>query len=129
MTLTELHARKINRESGRDGQVTVSGRGYPVSSASDHSALVASAGLTASQAAGMDLSQIAAHKFNRGVTREDRIPVTQTASADFDASQNPQLVASAGLSADEAQGMSLNEIYRHKHNRSAGRDEVQGERR
>ena len=128
MTLTELYARKINRESGRDGQVTVSGREYPVFDAGDHPGLVANAGLTASQAAGMDLSQIAAHKNNRGATRDNRIPVTRTASAGFDASRHPQLVASAGLSADQAQGMSLNEVYRHKHNRSARRDEVQGTR-
>jgi hypothetical protein len=129
MTLSELFARKINRENGRDGQVTVSTHNYPVFEASDHAALVANAGLTRSQATDMDLSQIAAHKNNRGATRDNRIPVTQMASASFDAADHPQLVASAGLSASEAQAMSLNEIYRHKHNRSAGRDEVQGVRR
>jgi len=68
---------KINEESGGDQQQrvltssgdTMSSRSMP---AANHAQLIASAGLSAEQAAGMSLSEIAAAKFDRDTFASDR---------------------------------------------------------
>ncbi|HPG21540.1 MAG TPA: hypothetical protein PLH75_01985 [Amaricoccus sp.] len=118
-------------------------------SALAQSQLAADAGLTAEQAEGMSLNQIAAIKANRGVSVQDRQTVVvqqvpgsnpelvafgfekynadQSASDKLfyrdpakisgmafqdpiDVSKHTQLIAAAGLTPEEAAGMSLNEI-------------------
>jgi hypothetical protein len=113
------------------------------------SQLAASAGLTAEQAEGMTLNEIAAVKANRGVSVQDRqtvvtrqVPgsnpdlvafgmakynsdqsfsdqhfyrdparVSGMAFQDpIDVSKHTQLIAAAGLTPEEAEGMSLDEI-------------------
>jgi hypothetical protein len=113
------------------------------------SQLAASAGLTAEQAAGMTLNEIAAVKANKGVSIQDRQTVAsrqvpgsnpdlvafglakynsdqsysdrlfyrdpaRTSGMAFqdpiDVSKHAQLIAAAGLTPEEAEGMSLNEI-------------------
>jgi len=126
MSLTEIYAHKINRESGRDNQVTVSSREVSGFRPSEHGQLVASAGLDAAAARGMSLAEISAAKASRSAaTRDERVPMPREVSVGFDPAEHAQLVARAGLTVEEAQGLSLSEIYRRKHNGENGRDELQ----
>ena len=125
LTLSEIHARKINRETRGDDRVTVSSREHPAFSADEHRQLVAAAGLSAGDASGMRLDEIAAHKVNRGTSSDEGIPVAASRGRQFDPAQNPQLVAAAGLSVASAEGMSLSELARLKSNREARGDERQ----
>lgn len=122
MSLTEIYAHKINRESGRDEKVTVSSRTISGFRASEYDQLVASAGLGMDEAQGMSLAEIAATKTNRGATRDERIPAPRQPVAASDAAAYPQLAASAGLTVEQARGMSLAEVYRLKQNGETGRD-------
>jgi hypothetical protein len=127
MSLAEIHARKINRESRGNDKVTVSSREHQVFQADRNRQLVAVAGLTLGEARGMSLDDIAASKANVNAGNEDRIPVAPARAARFDAAANPQLVAAAGLTIEEADGMTLAEVYRLKVNREARGDDRQGE--
>jgi hypothetical protein len=121
------------------------------------SQLIASAGLTAEQAEGLTLNQIAAAKYNRdrsfsdrqavviepgnaGVSQAElnafavasynagksqtdvqRVPapsgVTVSTRSVVDPSRHAQLIASAGLTPEEAKGLTLNQIVAAKYNR------------
>lgn len=68
---------KINAEGDGDEQQLVKGSGVTVTTrspvaAGDHAQLIAAAGLSASEAAGMSLSEIAAAKFDRDTYAGDR---------------------------------------------------------
>jgi hypothetical protein len=68
---------KINAESRGDEQQLVKGSGVTMTSrspvgASDHAQLISAAGLSAAEAAGMSLSEIAAAKFDRDTYAGDR---------------------------------------------------------
>jgi hypothetical protein len=68
---------KINAESRGDEQQLVKGSGVTMTSrsataASDRAQLISAAGLSASEAAGMSLSEIAAAKFDRDTYAGDR---------------------------------------------------------
>jgi hypothetical protein len=125
MTLTEIAAHKINRESPGDDRVTVSTRSYPVFDVAGHSQLVAVAGVSPSAARGMTLTEISARKVNLGTRGDDRIPLVDPATRGFDPAAHPQLVAAAGLEPAEATGMSLNEVYVRKFNREQRGDDRQ----
>ena len=85
--------------------------------------LAASAGLTASEAAGMSLTEIAQAKFNRESRGTDRHEIVTGGVVSPAALAS--LAAAAGLSASEAQGMSLTEIAAVKFNREIGGDDRQ----
>jgi hypothetical protein len=89
------------------------------------SQLIASAGLTPAEAAGLSLNEIAVAKFNREADSGDRQPAFSKGS-NGDASQ---LAASAGLGVSEARGLSLTEIAAVKFNRDAPGDDRQRVRR
>ena len=84
--------------------------------------LAANAGLSAAEAQGLTLSQIAQVKFNRETRGDDRqaVIIVPGHSASYD-----QLAASAGLSASEARGMSLDEIFVAKVNKESDTDDQQ----
>lgn len=88
--------------------------------------LAASAGLTAVQAQGMTLNEIYVAKINRDSGREDRQQiVARTDRGAVDLRTHGQLIAAAGLSPDEAEGLSLNQIFALKTSANAGHDERQ----
>jgi hypothetical protein len=64
--------------------------------------------------------------MNLGSDPDDRIPTVPKSTAAFEPAGAPRLVAAAGLSQAEAEGMTLTEIYVHKVNREARGDERQG---
>ncbi|TPE53598.1 hypothetical protein [Amaricoccus solimangrovi] len=124
MTLNEIAAMKFNRGRSPQDQIPVGASG-PVTSmafqdqvdASGRAGLVAAAGLTPEQAQGMTLNEIAAAKFNRNQSMQDRIPtgtpgaVSSMAFQDsIDVSSHYHLIRAAGLTPEQAQGMTLNEI-------------------
>jgi hypothetical protein len=124
-----------------------------------NSQLIANAGLTPAEAAGLSLTEIAVAKFNRNADNDDRQEIvvrdrradpalTAAAiarfnrNADHDDRQMPvsrsgvtmtsrsmnvaafsQLAANAGLTLEEARGMSLSEIAAAKFNRNADHDD------
>jgi len=85
------------------------------------SQLIANAGLTPAEAAGLSLNEIAVHKFSRGASGDDRQGIV-TPGSGGDVSQ---LAASAGLTPSEAQGLSLTEIAAVKFNRDSAGDDGQ----
>ena len=127
--------------------------------------LIASAGLTAAEAQGLTLEQIAAAKFNRGLSVQDRqavviVPgdagvsgtelegkavalyngaqsfsdrqaapgtggVSVSTRSPVDVERHAQLIASAGLSQDEARGLTLGEIVAAKANRDVSASDRQ----
>ena len=125
MTLTEIYAYKINREVPDGDRVTVSSRSYPVFDTNQHRQLVMSARETEAEAAGKTLSEVAAVKLNLGSDPDEQIPVLPKRLSRFDATGHPQLVAAAGLTVEEASGMTLTEVYVRKVNREARGDDRQ----
>ena len=121
MSLSELYARKINREAGRDNRVTVSTRGTPAGP-EVHSTLVANAGLDEADARGMSLNEVAAHKHNRNATRDAQVAWVEHGVAS-DPSGHPQLLAQAWIDGAEADGMTLADLHEAKLNREARRDD------
>ena len=87
--------------------------------------LAAAAGLGADEAAGVSLTEIAAHFFNRGSSGQDRQTVRSGDGVTMVARQAAtgpsagarQLAASAGLSEEEARGLSLRQIAAYAFNR------------
>jgi len=74
--LNAVFVAKINSESRGDEQQLVKGSGVTmgtrsIKAATSHDQLAASAGLSASEAAGMSLSEIAAAKFDRDTNSSD----------------------------------------------------------
>lgn len=89
-----------------------------------HSQLVGSAGLTPAEAEGLSLTEIAAAKFNRDTRRDDaQVASPARQPVMVDPARHAQLIATTGLSPEEARGMTLNELSLAKHNSGAGRDE------
>jgi hypothetical protein len=89
--------------------------------------LAANAGLTAAEAQGLSLTEIAQIKFNRETRGQDRQVIVKhgVASADSVAS----LAANAGISPAQAQGYSLTEVAAVKFNRETrGQDAQRVER-
>ena len=121
LTLTEIAAAKFNRDADSDNQQRVL-RGSDVtvisrspSAGVSSSQLAANAGLTPDEARGLSLTEVAAAKFNRGadsddqqrVARPDEVTVISRSAV---GGASSQLAANAGLTPDEARGLSLSEI-------------------
>ena len=118
---------KFNRNADHDDYQMVVTPGF----GGDASQLAASAGLSPAEARGMSLTEIAVAKFNRNADNDNRqYPVRGSGVTAISRSTGnagyAQLVANAGLSADEARGMSLTEIAVAKFNRNADSDSRQG---
>jgi hypothetical protein len=92
--------------------------------AQDYSQLAAGAGLSRSDAQALSLTEIAAYKFNRDSRGdEQQAIVVRTASVRADPARHAQLIAAAGLTADEAAGLTLAELAAAKHNAGSRGDE------
>ena len=127
MTLNEIYAAKINRESGRDGQQLVSRRAAPATVVVSRDAqLIAAAGLTAEEAQGMTLAEVASIKASFNARRDDRQVVVSSRSIEgIDPATHRQLVAAAGITGAEALGTSLNDLFVLKINKESRRDDRQ----
>jgi hypothetical protein len=123
MSLTEIAAAKFNRDSRGDDRQVISEATAPVMvDPVRHARLVAAAGLTAEDAAGLTLTQLAAGAFNAGSDGDNAQPVV-IVSTRGPVRIGSQLVSSAGLDPVEAQGMSLTEIAAAKFDRDTGSDD------
>jgi hypothetical protein len=88
--------------------------------------LAASAGLTAAEAQGMTLNEIYTAKINRESGRDGQQHVSRRATpARVVVTRDAQLIGVAGLTQEEAQGMTLAELASHKISFNARRDERQ----
>lgn len=96
--------------------------------AQDNSQLIASAGLSQSEAQGLTLNEIAAAKFNQGESRPDRQVILSPERVAVDPARHAQLIAAAGLTAEEAEGLSISALGVAKHNTGADNDEQQAQR-
>ena len=121
MTLTEIAQVKFNREAS-DADRSLSSI-PPTNGSADSTRLAASAGI-APDAAGMSLTEIAAVKFNNDTRPDDSQSVVHASGVTV-ASRSvadpgqafAQLIASAGLTSSEAEGMSLTRIAAYKFDR------------
>ena len=124
LTLTEAAQAKFNRDTRPDDRHVIVERG-PASGNYEH--LAAAAGLSADEARGMTLNEVFVAKINREARGDDRQAVRGgqvtmgTRSAPVAVSS--QLIAAAGLSAEEAAGMSLTEIAAAKFARDTATDQ------
>jgi hypothetical protein len=116
-TLTQAAAIKFNNDTRQDDRQTVS---VVPGSGGNASQLAAVAGLSADEAQGMSLGEIYVAKINREARGDDKQAVKSTGAVMSTRSAygaGAQLVASAGLSADEASDLSLTEIAAAKFDR------------
>jgi hypothetical protein len=128
LTLNQIAQFKFSRNAGNDERqvvVRIPGTG------GDSSQLAASAGLGPDEAAGLSLNEIAIAKFNRNVDNEDRQwPGPRSGVTAMSRSMGgaawAQLAANAGLTPEEAAGMTLTEIAIAKFNRNADNNNRQG---
>ena len=117
LSLTEIAQAKFNRDAG------FSQHAQPVSEASTDARgnLARAAGLSADAAEGLSLGQIAAVKFSRGSSDNDQIRPADlgatVATRSLDSRARAQLISNAGLTADDATGLSLTEIAAAKFDR------------
>lgn len=116
MSLTELAAAKFNRDSRDDDRQVVSDAKPVMVDTVRHAQLIAAAGVSADEAAGLTLSQLAAGAFNAGSDDDDAQTVV-TMSSRGPVRIGSHLAFAAGLSPEEAQGMSLTAIAAAKFNR------------
>ena len=95
-------------------------------SAQDISQLVAGSGLSRAEAQELSLNDIAAMKLNRGSDSDARQPIVPDAGAiAVDPARHAQLIAAAGLTPEEARGMTLGELAVGKYNAEARYDDRQ----
>jgi len=116
VTLTEAAQAKFNRDNRGDDEHV-----KPVPGSSGVPApLYSAAGYTADEAQGATLSQVAAAKFDRDGEDQGALPSRGSAtSASLAYGQDrdySQLAMAAGLSSEEAAGMSFNDIANAKLN-------------
>lgn len=127
LTLTEIARMKFNDDTRRDDRIAFFA---PVagSDAGARSQLIAGAGLSAAEADGMTLTEIAVAKRNRDVRRDEGIQVVVSTRSFATGGQGgrSQLIASAGLDAEAARGMTLQQIYVAKINREGDNDQHMG---
>ena len=106
------------------GAVVALSSGVAPAGASDLTQLAAGAGVSVAEAQGMTLSELAALKFNRDTRSDDRQAVAHDATpVKVDAGRHAQLIAAAGLTPAEAEGMTLAELAANKHNAGADPNE------
>lgn len=124
MSLTELAAAKFNRDTRGDDRQVVSDARPTMVDPVRHAQLIAAAGLTADEAAGLTLTELAAGAFNAGSDDDDAQTVV-TVSTRGPVRIGSHLAFAAGLSPEEAQGMSLTAIAAAKFNRDTRDDDRQ----
>jgi hypothetical protein len=108
LSLSEIAAMKLNRGSDNDErQAILPDAGAVEVDPARHAQLIAAAGLTAAEAAGMTLSDLAVAKFNAEARYDDR---QRTPGVATGAQAGAQLIAGAGLTPAEARGKSLTEV-------------------
>ena len=122
LMLTEIAQAKFNRDARGDDRHVIVVHG--VASPESRAQLAANAGVSPVEAQGLSLSEIAAAKFNRESAGGDqqrvvRGDVTKVARSVADNSAWVQLIAGAGLTTDEAAGLSLSEIAKVKFDRES----------
>ena len=111
LSLTEIAQLKFNRDTRQDDRhpIVVPGSG------GDYAQLAASAGISADEAKGMSLGEIYVAKINRESRGDEQqvvkaSDVTMTSRSVANGAGYAQLAASAGLSADQAAGITLGQI-------------------
>jgi hypothetical protein len=119
LSLTAIAQAKFNRDSRGDDRHEIV---VPVAPSGDYGQLAASAGVPAAEADGMSLGEIFVAKINRESRGQDQQltksgSVTMASRSPSRATDRSQLIAAAGLSAADAQGMSLTEIAAAKFQR------------
>jgi hypothetical protein len=130
MTLTEIAQHKFNREESPNDRWDPS---IPaVTATGSRSQLAASAGLAPEVARYRSLDELAVAMFNRNTRPSDQQIVVKQGSAvvatrSVNAATNAfgQLIASAGLTSAEAEGMSLAEIVQYKFDRNISESDRQ----
>ena len=115
---SQIQPRRFHSPTSRKSASSLTGRtGNPEQ-------LAAAAGLRADEAAAMNLTEIAARFFNRGSSGQDQQTVRSDEGVTMGARQTAtglsagarQLAASAGLTEEEARGLSLRQIAAHAFN-------------
>lgn len=92
-------------------------------SAADRSQLAAGAGVSVAEAQSMSLSELAAAKFNRDTGRDGAQRVGAAGRPVLvDADRHAQLIAVAGISPAEAEGITLAELAAGKYNTEGDSD-------
>jgi hypothetical protein len=117
LSLTEIAQAKFNRDLGAGDRVVIVDAG--VASAAGRTRLAANAGVAPDAAQAQTLTEIAAAKFNRESAADDRQrvergSVTLASRSVRDQADRAQLIGSAGLTQDAAEGLSLTDIARAK---------------
>jgi hypothetical protein len=130
LTLTEIAAQKFSRDTENTQRVGIE----PGTSANAPRQLAATAGVAPDEATNLDLTQIAARFFNRASSDQDQQTVAlqgQESLYVMGTRQQPagdtarQLARSAGLSDEEARGLSLRQIAAHAFNRGESSQDAQ----
>ncbi len=93
--------------------------------AQDRAQLIAAAGLPASAAQSMSLTEIAAAKFNRDSATDESQTVSAGTVVMVDPVRHAQLIAAAGLTPDQARHLTLTQLATGKFNAEARQDDVQ----
>jgi hypothetical protein len=94
--------------------------------AQDHTQLAVSAGISRGEAQTLTLTEIAAYAFNRGTRGDDRQAIiAESAPVQVDPARHAQLIAAAGLTPAEAQGLTLSQLAAAKHNAGTRGDDRQ----
>jgi hypothetical protein len=98
---------------------------FPPAFAQDARAqFAANAGLTAAEAQGLSLQELAVLNHNLGARRDDeQVIVMHDTTGSVDARARTQLVLAAGVAPAEAAGLSLDELTVLKHNSDVRRDD------
>jgi hypothetical protein len=93
--------------------------------AADVGQLAASAGVSATEAEGLTLSEIAAIKFNRDTRGDDRQSVGHAQGTIMvDGARHANLIRQAGLTSQEAGSLTLSELAASKHNAGSDEDDM-----
>ncbi len=90
--------------------------------AADTSQLAAAAGISPAEASTMSLTEIAAAKFNRDSAGDDRQSTSHATATAVDPARHAQLIAAAGLTPDEATGLTLTQLAASAFNASSDGD-------
>lgn len=93
--------------------------------AADASQLAAAAGIAPAEAATMSLTEIAAMKFNHDTRGDDRQTVSDARPIMIDSVRHAQLIAAAGLTAEEAAGLTLAQLAAGSFNAGSDEDNAQ----
>jgi hypothetical protein len=93
--------------------------------AGDVSQLAAAAGIAPAEAATMSLTEIAAAKFNRDTRGDDRQVVSTAEPIMADPVRHAQLIAAAGLTPEDAAGLTLTQLAAGAFNAGSDSDDAQ----